>query len=181
MKDKSRKTGTWAGRKCGIASATALLFMALTMGAQAGPNGTERPLAGSCETDVIQLSNPGDIPIVLAVRVYCHLTHLGLTTGGTQQELVIPTGPPSPEGLLPIQIAIQRITYIAANGDELWSTFTGPGTIDLVTGKAVFNGTETFVSGTGRFQNASGRSQTAGQGSLVDGKGFLTIAGTISY
>ena len=168
-------------RPWAVALLVAVLSTALAPTAQAGPNGTQRPMTGSCETDVAQLSNPGDIPIVLAVKVYCHLTHLGLTTGGTQQELVIPPGPPTSEGLLPIQIAIARITYIAANGDQLWSTFTGPGTIELATGKAVFNGTETFVGGTGRFTGATGSSDTAGQGSLVDNRGFLTISGTISY
>lgn len=162
---------------------TALLAAALSTApaAQAAPNGTLRPMAGSCETDVTSLSNPTDIPIVLAVKVRCQLTHLGLTTGGTQRELVIPTGPPTPEGLLPIQIAIERITYVAANGDELWSTFVGPGVIDLATSKATFQGIETFVGGTGRFRGATGSSQTAGQGSLVDSRGFLTISGTVSY
>lgn len=179
MNDK-HGTETGSIRRRLVASSVGIAFIALAPAAQAGPYGTERPMAGACETAVAMLSAPGDVPIVLAVQVDCHLTHLGRTTGGTERELVIPTGPPA-GGLLPIQISIERIRYVAANGDELWSTYTGPGTIDLATGKATFHGLETFVGGTGRFTNASGSSQTAGQGSLVDSKGFLTISGTVSY
>jgi hypothetical protein len=158
----------------------AALSVALTPTAQAGPQGTDRPIEGACETTVTLLSAPGTFPVILAVDLGCHLTHLGLTGGGTKREVVIPAGPPN-GNLLPVYISIEKIAYIAADGDELWSTYAGPGTIDIYTGNATFSGTETFIGGTGRFLNATGTSHTAGQGSLVDNRGFLTISGTISY
>jgi len=94
--------------------------------ASAGSKDTERPFRGSCDTAITPLSGPGEIPIVLAVDVVCRLSHLGLTVGGTDREVVVPAGPPSAAGILPIYITVERITYVAANGDELWSTFAGP-------------------------------------------------------
>ena len=173
-------------RKCALAAVSALALIVATPDAQAGPKGTDRPIKGTCETEVTPLDIPDGAPpnlvAVLAVDVECRLGHLGLTVGGTSEELVfatdlLPDPPAAP--ILPILIVIERITYVAANGDELWSSFRGPGTLDLATGKAEFSGTETFYGGTGRFKNATGTSLTAGE--AVGGEGFLTISGTISY
>lgn len=179
MTDKPT-TARDAIRNWAIASLAALALLASAPDAQAGPKGTDRPIKGTCDTEVTPLSPPGDIPILLAVDVACHLSHLGLTGGGTDEEIVFPTGQPV-DGLLPIAIFIRRITYIAANGDELWSTFAGSGAIDLIDYTANFEGVETFIGGTGRFRNAKGTSQTAGQASLLDNRGTLTLLGTISY
>ncbi len=178
--ENDRRTKGTSIRRLGVVAVSALSFIALAPGAQAGPNGTERPIAGTCDTAITPLSAPGAFPVVLAVASQCNLRHLGLTFGGTDEEIVVPVGPPVGT-MLPVYISIQRVTYVAANGDELWSTFEGPGVIDFATGKATFNGTETFVGGTGRFHGATGTSHTAGEGSLVDNRGFLTVLGSISY
>ena len=167
--------------KWALAAASALALVAAMPDALAGPKGTNRPLSGTCETEVTPVANPPRDPqplAVLAVDVTCRLSHLGLTVGGTSEEFVYPAGEPTGT-VLPIFIVVPQITYVAANGDELWSSFSGPGTLDLATGKAQFSGTETFFGGTGRFRNATGTSLTAGE--AVGGAGFLTISGTISY
>ena len=53
--------------------------------------------------------------------------------------------------------------------------------IDFATGRATFDGTETYIGGTGRFSNATGQSHTFAEGSLFTNKATLTTAGTISY
>lgn len=168
-------------RARGLVAAMAVAFLTITPLASAGPKGTERPFRGSCDTAITPLTAPEEIPIVLAVDVVCRLSHLGLTVGGTDRQVVVPVGPPDAEGVLPIRISIERITYTAANGDELWSTFAGPGELDLVTGTARFDGVETFVGGTGRFAGATGQARTLGEGSLATNTGRIATSGTLRY
>jgi hypothetical protein len=171
-----------AKRRAGmLAAAMAVAVLASAPLASADPANTERPFRGSCDTAITPQTAPGQIPIILAVDVVCRLTHLGLAAGGTDREVVVPAGPPSAEGVLPIYITIERITYVAADGDELWSTFAGPGELDLAAGLASFDGIETFVGGTGRFTGASGHARTWGEGSLASGTGRLTTSGTLRY
>ena len=169
-----------SGGRRAFASIAILSFAAVASNAQAGAKGTDRPITGVCETAITLLSTPGVFPVILAIDVSCQLSHLGMTVGGTDREVIVPAGPPD-GSVLPIYISIERITYVAANGDELWSMFAGPGAIDFATGIATFDGVETYVGGTGRYANATGQSRTAGQGSLVDNMGRLAISGDISY
>jgi len=157
-----------------------LSLIAFMPDAQAGRKGTERPIEGTCDNDIIPLSLPGPFPVLLAVQVTCHLSHLGLTVGFTDTEVIVPAGPPVGT-VLPVLVTVARIVYVAANGDQLWSTFGGGGEIDFATGRATFDGTETFIGGTGRFLGATGQSDTFGEGSLFTNTGTLTIKGRISY
>ena len=168
-------------RARGLAAAMVVAFLTVAPHASAGPKDTDRPFRGSSDTAITPLTAPGAIPIVLAADVVCRLSHLGLTVGGTDRQVVVPAGPPSVEGILPITISIERITYVAANGDELWSTFAGPGELDLVAGTATFDGVETFVGGTGRFAGATGQTRTVGEGSLVTNTGRLATSGKLRY
>lgn len=165
----------------GLAAAMVVAFLTIAAPASAGSKAMERPFRGSCDTAITPLTGPGEIPIVLAVDVVCRLSHLGLTVGGTDREVVVPAGPPSVDGILPIYISVERITYVAANGDELRSTFAGPGELDLNAGTARFEGVETFVGGTGRFAGASGQTRTVGEGSLVTNTGRLATSGMLRY
>jgi len=155
-------------------------LIASTPSANAGPNGTERPLAGACDNDITLLSAPGLFPVLLSVETTCHISHLGLTVGFTDSEVIVPAGPPVGT-VLPVFITVAKIVYVAANGDQLWSTFGGGGEIDFATGKTTFDGTETYIGGTGRFSDAAGQSHTFGEGSLFTNKATLSTAGTISY
>jgi hypothetical protein len=179
MNEHAGRTGTGITR--GLAAAAVVAFLTIAAPASAGSKDTERPFRGSCDTAITPLTGPGEIPIVLAVDVVCRLSHLGLTVGGTDREVVVPAGPPSVDGILPIYISVERITYVAANGDELRSTFAGPGELDLNAGTARFEGVETFVGGTGRFARASGQSRTVGEGSLITNTGRLATSGTLRY
>lgn len=148
--------------------------------AHAGPTGTDRPIEGACDNDITPLSPPGVFPVLLAVETTCHISHLGLTVGFTDSEVIVPAGPPVGP-VLPVFITVTKIVYVAANGDQLWSTFGGGGEIDFATGRTTFDGTETYIGGTGRFSNATGQSHTFGEGSLFTNKATLTTAGTIGY
>lgn len=166
---------------------TLVVAMAAAFGLAGGPQdsqaragGTERPISGMCNTEVTPKSPPNVVPIVLAVDVKCQLAHLGLVVGGTDEQVVVPAGPPDGP-MLPIIITVKTITYTAADGDKLRSTFGGQGVIDLVANRVTFTGVETFTGGTGRFRNATGTSMTTGEASLINNKGFLTISGAVSY
>ena len=67
-------------------------------------------------------------------------------------------------------------TYTAANGDQLYATFSGH--LNGVTG--VITATVTYTGGTGRFAHASGTATLAGQ-LLSDGSIEVAVQGTIDY
>ena len=66
--------------------------------------------------------------------------------------------------------------YTAANGDQLYATFTGQ--LNGLTGKITATGT--YVGGTGRFDDAGGSATLSGQ-MLSDGTITVAVAGTINY
>ena len=66
--------------------------------------------------------------------------------------------------------------YTAANGDQLYATFTGH--LNGLTG--AITATVTYVGGTGRFDDASGSATLAGQ-IQPDGTLAVSVEGTIDY
>ena len=177
-----RKSGNASAsiRMLTVVVAAVISLIALAPEAQAGPKGTNRPIKGACDTFITPLTPPGVFPAIIAVDTACHLSHLGLTVGSTDFEIITPSGPPVGT-VLPVNISVPLIVYTAANGDQLFSTFVGTGEIDFATGVATFDGTETYHGGTGRFLHATGQSHTEGAGSLVTNLGALTTSGSISY
>lgn len=155
----------------------AALLVAPMNDARAGPGGTDRPHLGKCDTVIPPL--PPTFPAVVEISASCHFRHLGLTTGMIVQTIDA-AGPPS-NGVLPLTITDGRITYVAANGDELHTTFEGDASINLATGVIAFEGIETIVGGTGRFSNASGESFLEGEASAVTLTGFYVTLGRLSY
>ena len=137
-----------------------------------------RPFDGRCDTHVLPAeSRPGDPEG--SQRLYmtyaCRMQHLGRTTAVVDQ-LVVYTGP----GTL---TASNSTVYTAANGDRLYSTFTGAGTIDA-NGEIVFSGSETYAGGTGRFAGATGSSVLHGSASVAGPPPFagqFTFDGTLRY
>ena len=67
-------------------------------------------------------------------------------------------------------------TYTAANGDQIYATFTGE--LNGVTG--AITATVTYTGGTGRFANASGTATLSGQ-LLPGGSIEVAVKGTIDY
>ena len=179
MERKARITSALL-RMLAVVVVAVFSIIALVPNGHAGPKGTNRPIAGDCDNDITPLSPPGVFPVLLAVEVTCHISHLGLTVGFTDSEVIVPADPPVGT-VLPVFITVAKIVYVAANGDQLWSTFGGTGEIDFASGRATFDGTETYIGGTGRFHTAEGQSHTFGEGSLFTNKATLTTSGTISY
>ena len=155
----------------------AALFAVPPSFALADPGGTDRPHLGKCDTVIPP--PPATFPAVVQIGATCHMRHLGFTTGTVVQTLDV-AGPPV-NGVLPLTISEGRITYVAANGDELHASFEGTASIDFASGTIEFQGTETIGGGTGRFAGASGTSYLEGNASAVSLTGFYVTLGLLSY
>jgi hypothetical protein len=124
----------------GLILATGILVPAGALG-KAG--GTDRPIKDrSSGTTVV---NVGDLTFALDATGIA--SHLGRTTSHLDGALT-PTGPST------FDIA-GTSTVVAANGDELYGTFSGSGTSDAA-GNSEGPVVVTFTGGTGRFKHASG-------------------------
>ena len=156
---------------------TSCAVFAFAIGPTALAANPERPYKGSCSTVVMPLTPPGVFPQQLHIDYECHLAHLGRTSGVANQT-VTPVGPPA-GSVVPLLIQ-NTTTYTAANGDQLFVTFTGTAMLDLSTGEVTFIGVENFKGGTGRFAKAAGSAQLEGTASIVTNRGFFTSKGRIS-
>ena len=155
----------------------AVLFAMPASFALADSGGTDRPHLGTCATVIPP--PPASFPAIVRIGLTCNMRHLGLTTG-TIVEVLDVAGPPS-NGVLPLTISDGRITYIAANGDELHAAFEGEASIDFASGAIEYQGVETIGGGTGRFSGASGTSYLEGHASAVSLTGFYMTLGSLSY
>jgi hypothetical protein len=154
---------------------TAVALLASAASAVAGGPDVERPLKGSCETTFAPAGPPVGTPPVQTfdITLTCRLSHLGLTGGAAVQQVTF--------GIPPFAIATPQIVYVAANGDELYASFSGlgvPGPDGLT---VAFAGTTTYAGGTGRFANATGWSLDTGSASLATSTGALTVRGALRY
>jgi hypothetical protein len=142
--------------------------------AAAGVTSSEVPFGGRCDTEITILPPlAGDPPNLLRLHIdyICQLQHLGRTTAVAEQ-IVIFTGPTT-------AIASNTTTYTAADGDQLFASWTGTSTND---GPLVeFSGQEVYAGGTGRFADASGSSFISGSASFITNTGQFTSAGRLSY
>ena len=136
-----------------------------------------RPFDGRCDTTITPLAPlPADPPNLLRLHIdyVCQLSHLGRTTASNEQTVTV-TSPTT-------GTSENRTTYTAANGDQLFSTWTGTATFSGPGGTDVaFSGPETYIDGTGRFDGATGSSFISGTGSLATGTAHFTLTGTLSY
>jgi hypothetical protein len=136
----------------------------------------ERPFGGTCTfASTLLPPEPGQPPNVVRFHQdeVCHLTHLGLTTGSTEETATFtPTG----------SVFVITVTYTAANGDQLFTTQSGTATPPDQNGVIHFSGTETVTGGTGRFADASGSFSFAGTVTPATRTGQTEfISGTLSY
>ena len=161
---------------CSTNQPTAPSSMALVdpSGAAMSQTVQSRPFGGHCDTDITILPPlPGDPANLLRLHIecICQLHHLGQTTAIAEQTVTF-TGPTT-------AIASNRTTYTAANGDQLFATWSGTSVSDgpLVT----FSGPEQYVGGTGRFSGVTGSSAITGTASFVTNTGQFTSAGTLTY
>jgi hypothetical protein len=157
---------------------TSFALFAFAFGSTALAANPERPYRGSCSTVIMPLTPPGVFPQQLHIDYECTLAHLGRTTAVVTQT-VTPMAPPA-GSVVPLLIQ-NETTYTAANGDQLFVTFTGTAMLNLETGEVMFIGVETFNGGTGRFAKATGSAQLEGTASIFTNRGFFTSKGRISY
>ena len=134
----------------------------------------ERAHGGRCDTELtISPPLPGDGPnnLRLHIEYSCQLAHLGRTTAIAEQLLTFTSATTS--------IAVNTTVYTAANGDQLFASWTGTATSSGPDN--TFSGPETITGGTGRFTGASGSTWVSGTASLATMTGQFTSVGTINY
>jgi hypothetical protein len=151
----------------GIA-ATAAIFL-LPMQAPLA-NDQLRGMNGACDTEFAFTG-----PATAIVTGTCRYGHLGLTMCDAEQTVT-----PQIDGTLLIE---NEGVCTAANGDELFTSFSGIGE-QTPTGGIVFSGIEAYEGGTGRFANASGSSSLAGSAQFTGpgvGIGSFSFRGRIAY
>jgi hypothetical protein len=130
-------------------------------------NGSLRPAGGVC----ILVSRTPLSPTRRLLDWECRLQHLGLATSHVDE-----TATAGPSGL----VVTATVTYTAANGDQLFVSYAGSGSIQ--DGVAISSGTETAIGGSGRFTGASGSLARTGRMLLPPAfGGEYTTEGTLSY
>ena len=154
----------------GLVLAVVTMSPAAAMGAA---KGTDRPLKGTT-TSTATVSLITGVGTIVSSG---HLSHLGAVTGSSDQQFALV----GPNGFSFTGTG----TTVAANGDELFTTVSGMGTL----GPPVQStGVNTITGGTGRFADASGTYTTTNVstsvsivGSIETVTSTVTIKGTISY
>ena len=161
-------------RKLIVLSGLVLAVVAMTPApAMGAANGTDRPLTGTgTATTTVNLTTGAGTSVGSGP-----LSHLGAVTSSDQLQFALV----GPNGFSFTGTA----TIVAANGDELFTTVSGTGTLGPPVQNMVVN---TITGGTGRFADASGTFTTVGvstSSSIVGSIETVTIdssfTGTISY
>jgi hypothetical protein len=160
-----------------------LLSLAL-VAPQAGfakPGGTDRPLKGK-GTQTVTFS-VATTPFPATLEGTARVSHLGKSTN-TSSFTILVTGPTT------FSVA-GTATIVAANGDQLFTSFTGAGesTGPFSVGQTTeTTATHTVTGGTGRFTDASGTFTAIVSGEIVSIVGLTAtsdqtykLSGRISY
>ena len=125
-----------------LAGVAAFVVTTLSSSAAAAPHGTARPLTGTgTGTTTINLTTGAATSDFTG-----HLSSLGAESGYDNLTFTL-TGPST-------YSYTGTRTFVAANGDKLFSAITGKGTLTRTTAKSTE--TDTITGGTGRFAGASG-------------------------
>src|SRR5687768_8086564 len=135
----------------------------------------ERPWTGRCDVETVATEFGSTGPTRFHQEGTCQLAHLGRTTVETE-ETVVP-------GMIPRTIAVTS-TFIAANGDRLYTTGIVRGSAVAPDGSVTIAGTYTAVGGTGRFAGASGTAafaETARINPPAPTVGTYTLEGWLAY
>ncbi len=154
-----------------LVAAGAFATLATIAAPTALAKGPLRGLNGSCSTEFTFTG-----PDTAVVTGACHYSHLGRATCVAEQTVV----PDDDDGTLIIE---NEGVCTAANGDQLFTAFSGTGT-PTPTGAIVFGGIETYHGGTGRFANATGGAFLWGSAqftSQTGGVGSFRLRGRLGY
>jgi len=143
----------------------------LSMGLFAAPAVTQRfvPIHGAFATTFVQVPTPNPAVFTLLISCVGQASHLGHSTASLVHAIDFSTSVQSGPS-----------TYTAANGDQLFATYTGIAGAPGPNGVLQFSGTQTFTGGTGRFSGATGTSVVQGTANVVTGVGQFTFSGVIS-
>ncbi len=106
-------------------------------------NGAELPFHGSLQA--VEIIRPAPPVLLVNATGGGTGTHLGRFTATYQVTVTIASGS-----------ATGSFTFIAANGDRLFATFTGQATPTAEPGVVTIRETATITGGTGRFAGATG-------------------------
>jgi hypothetical protein len=162
-------------RKLVFLSGLVLAVVAMSPAAAIGAaKGTDRPLTGTTTTTTT-------VSLITGVGTSVssgHLSHLGAVTGSGDAQFTLV----GPNGFSFTGTG----TIVAANGDKLFTTTSGTGTLGPPVQNSVVN---TITGGTGRFADATGTFTTTGVSTSVSIVGSIetvtltttTFKGTISY
>lgn len=115
--------------------------------ALAAAGGTNLPLRGTATGTATGNVAPG----AGTTEVAGQASLLGAFTASGPFQYVATGGPP----VIPYDLT-GAVTFVAANGDELFGTVTGTGTINTLIGQSDGTNVVTITGGTGRFADASG-------------------------
>ena len=139
---------------------------------RSGGSTATRPARGECSTTFV----PADFTYpLLTIRIdgTCHLLHAGRASLHATQVIDVTDG------------SFTNVsTYIAANGDEIHTSFAGTPTSPPGSPDVTFVGEETYLGGTGRFLGASGRAPATGSATIApdqSGVGAYRVDGWITY
>lgn len=156
---------------------TVLLTLGMTPSAAADSSGAhERPFkmefSGTVEV-VVGADWCDGLPWVgvLIVADEGHATHMGRAYGEASQCTNTATG----------EVARGEVTMIAANGDELWGTYSGAALAPLPDGTGQIGVIQIFYGGTGRFANATGEAYELASSRPAEGLVWGTVDGTIIF
>jgi hypothetical protein len=169
------------GRTLLILMSSLILAAATPVSAVAGGGGTDRPFKGS--GSAVSTFNFGTNPIPATDVGTAHFSHLGASTYTLDYTVAFSSATAF--------TVTGTGTVVAANGDMLFATLTGTGTLGGVFG--IGQTTETAVAwvttgGTGRFADASGTMVGPASsvvrsivGTIGTSSQTFTVEGTISY
>jgi len=137
--------------------------------------GTDRPLSGtSTSTTTVDLATGSGTAVGVG-----QLSHLGRTSFTNDFTSFTPTGPDT------FSFTITAI-IVAANGDEIYTTATGTGTVTPTGSESTL--VSTITGGTGRFAGASGTITTtissvtvSAVGTTITTSDTETHTGQVSY
>jgi hypothetical protein len=160
------------GRTSLILMGVLALVVAAPEVATARVGGTDRPVVGTGSGTTA--FNIATVPFPATAEATVTLSHLGTGTQSLDYVIV-----PQPNGLFSV---VGTSTLVAANGDKLFTAFSGLGPPSDTRVNSVITG------GTGRFDGATGTmnvmvvTQTNSVvGTTVSGNQTFTFEGTISY
>jgi hypothetical protein len=142
------------------------------MTGKSGGIAVTRPASADCATTFV----PSDFTyplLTIQIDGVCKLLHAGRATLRATQSIDVTNG------------SFTNVsTYIAANGDEIHTSFAGTPTSPPGSTDVTFVGEETYTGGTGRFAGASGRAAATGSATLApdqSGVGAYQVDGWITY